>query len=327
VFWFACIEMSLHALLANHEDDAGEMIPEYIKNAPKAVRNRIAALNKLMLKNVEIQADFYRRVHELETEFRSRYDAVNQQRAAIINGKYEPAENECDVKLFSWMSDEDVHKFDETAAASGDEQAPEGIPDFWLNVLRQSNAVSELITAQDEPILRHLTDITTDQTNDPAAFTLKFHFSENEYFSNSVLTKYYKLSIGPNGYESEILYDGPSIVSCEGCKIDWKQGKNVCEKTIKKKQKKGSHAGKSVNKVVPAESFFRFFSPEIKEVEKDLDDESADLLNADFQAGQSIRDVVIDSAVLLYTGEAAEEEDFDYGAEDEEGLEHDTDDE
>jgi hypothetical protein len=61
--------MSLNALLANHEDVSSALIPEHIKNAPKAVRNRVAALKKLQLKTVEVQAEFYRRVHGKEIVF------------------------------------------------------------------------------------------------------------------------------------------------------------------------------------------------------------------------------------------------------------------
>jgi hypothetical protein len=71
--------MSLNALLANHQDVGQSLVPDYIKDAPKEVRTRIAALKKLQLKTVDIQADFYRRVHELETQFRARYDEVNKQ--------------------------------------------------------------------------------------------------------------------------------------------------------------------------------------------------------------------------------------------------------
>lgn len=171
-----------------------------------------------------------------------------------------------------------------------------------------------MITEADEEILRHLTDITVEQTNEPPAFTLNFHFSENAFFTNTALSKYYKLSIGPNGLETEVLYDGPSIVSTKGCKISWKEGKDITKKTIKKKPKKG---GQAVTKVVPAESFFRFFTPEVEQVEKDLPEESAEMLNADFEAGQMIRDSVVDSAILYYTGESIEDEDYGYDAEDE----------
>lgn len=46
------------------------------------------------------------------------------------------------------------------------------------------------------------------------------------------------------------------------CTIDWKKGKNVTVKTIKKKQKhKGRGTVRTITKQVPNESFFNFFSP------------------------------------------------------------------
>jgi len=46
------------------------------------------------------------------------------------------------------------------------------------------------------------------------------------------------------------------------CTIDWKKGKNVTVKTIKKKQKhKGRGTVRTITKQVPNDSFFNFFSP------------------------------------------------------------------
>lgn len=46
------------------------------------------------------------------------------------------------------------------------------------------------------------------------------------------------------------------------CQIDWKKGKNVTLKTIKKKQKhKGRGTVRTVTKTVTNDSFFNFFSP------------------------------------------------------------------
>lgn len=80
--------MSLTALLANHEDVSNVLIPDHLKNAPKNVRDRARALKKLQLKTVEVQAEFYKRVHALETEFRPRFDEVNKK----VNRPYLNAE-------------------------------------------------------------------------------------------------------------------------------------------------------------------------------------------------------------------------------------------
>jgi len=64
---------------------------------------------------------------------------------------------------------------------------------------------------------------------------------------------------------------------------------------------------------VPNDSFFSFFSPPAEEIIEDLGEEETDILNADFEAGQTLRDTIIDSAILYYTGEAVPEEDYDFG--------------
>jgi nucleosome assembly protein 1-like 1 len=51
-----------------------------------------------------------------------------------------------------------------------------------------------------------------------------------------------------------------------------------------------------------------------------MPDELAEILNADFENGQLIRDTVVDSAVLYFTGESVDDDDFGFGdGEDDEG--------
>lgn len=47
--------------------------------------------------------------------------------------------------------------------------------------------------------------------------------------------------------EDPFSFEGPEIVKCKGCEIDWKKGKNVTVKTIKKKQK---HKGRGTTRTV-----------------------------------------------------------------------------
>lgn len=47
------------------------------------------------------------------------------------------------------------------------------------------------------------------------SFTLEFHFEANEFFTNTVLTKTYKMRSEPD--ESDpFSFDGPEIMSCTG---------------------------------------------------------------------------------------------------------------
>ena len=84
---------------------------------------------------------------------------------------------------------------------------------------------------------------------------------------------------------------GPEIYKCEGCKINWKEGKNVTVKQVKKKVKKGKDKGKTVTKEVKAESFFRFFSPPAlpEDPEAEVDEDIQMYLQQDFQIGHFLR--------------------------------------
>lgn len=57
-------------------------------------------------------------------------------------------------------------------------------------------------------------------------------------------------------------FEGPEIYKCRGCTIDWKKGKNVTLKTVKKKQKHKSRGlVRTITKTVQNDSFFNFFAP------------------------------------------------------------------
>ncbi|KFW05968.1 Nucleosome assembly protein 1-like 4, partial [Fulmarus glacialis] len=174
----------------------------------------------------------------------------------------------------------------------------------------------------DEPILKHLQDIKVkfSEPGQPMSFSLEFHFGPNDYFSNSVLTKTYKMKSEPDKTDP-FSFEGPEIVDCEGCTIDWKKGKNVTVKTIKKKQKhKGRGTVRTITKQVPNDSFFNFFSPiKVSGDGESLDEDSEFTLAADFEIGHFFRERIVPRAVLYFTGEAIEDDDnFEEGEEGEE---------
>ncbi|EDO27320.1 predicted protein [Nematostella vectensis] len=95
----------------------------------------------------------------------------------------------------------------------------------------------------DEPILKHLHDVRViftgpESTNTtqypqptPMGFVLEFHFTPNPFFTNTVLTKSYKMKCEPDE-DDPFSFEGPEIVSTSGCKIDWKKGKNITQKAV-----------------------------------------------------------------------------------------------
>jgi nucleosome assembly protein 1-like 1 len=212
-----------------------------------------------------------------------------------------------------------------------------GIPKFWLYVLKNANAeaLMGLIEPHDEPVLEFLTDITVALSQpDNSSFTLHFEFGPNPFFSNTTLTKTYTLRENPDA-DSPLEYDGPEIVRCKGCTIDWKAGKDVTKRTVtvkKQKAKKGPKGSpeKKVTKEVRIDSFFNFFSPpDVPEAGTvgEMREEDAATLALDFDVGFAIKEKVIPRAVLYFTGEAFEDEndddDYDEDEEEDEDTEED----
>jgi nucleosome assembly protein 1-like 1 len=138
------------------------------------------------------------------------------------------------------------------------------------------------------------------------------------------LTKKYELT--------DILDEkGPQLIDVTGTEIEWKEGKNLCVKEIKKKQK--AKAGKNkgqirqITKQVPTPSFFHYFaepkSEDDDEEEKEENEEEDQQITLneeeDYEIAHAIRTCIIPDAVLWFTGEAREDEDFE--EDDEEGEE------
>ena len=138
-------------------------------------------------------------------------------------------------------------------------------------------------------------------------FSLHFHFAQNEFFSNSVLTKEYELR-NEIDRRDPLDYDGPEMLSARGCDIDWKDDMNPGVKITMKKQKlKGKGGTKTILKEEKRDTFFNFFKPPSISMDTERapgDDELVSELDTDFDIGLGIKDKLIPKAVLYYTGEA-----------------------
>ena len=173
-----------------------------------------------------------------------------------------------------------------------------GLPGFWLRAMKNCGTIRDNITERDEVVLKHLVDITTQTLaeEEGVGFRLRFHFAPNDFFTNEVLTKVYFMT------DVEYLL----VERAEGTQIDWKEGRNLTVRTVRKKQRnKSSNDTRVVVKSEPCESFFNFFSPPTLR-ESDHDDEFAqreDELDADQEVGQCFHDDIVPHAVGWFTGE------------------------
>lgn len=298
----------------------------YIQSLPAPVKRRIKALKKLQLESTNIEAQFYEEVHKLECKYQKLYTPIYDKRTTITKGDYEPKDEECE-----WPSDDEDEESNEeeknkekTDEGKGDNEA-KGVPEFWLTIFKNVDLLQDMVQEHDEAPLAHLEDITVSFTSDPEpmGFTLHFHFSPNEYFENKVLTKEYLMKCKPSE-DDPFSFEGPEIYKCKGCAVDWKKGKNLTVKTVKKKQKhKSKGSVRTITKTVKNDSFFNFFDPpEIPDdPEADLDGDMQELITTDFEIGHYIRERIIPRAVLFFTGEALDDDDYDDESDDEEGEE------
>jgi len=300
----------------------------YVKTLPAVVQRRIKALKNIQLETTNVEAEFFKEVHALECKYQARYEPLFEKRALITKGEYEPTEEESTWTLDDDNDEELSEEMKSKAILEGDkkDEDSKGIPEFWLTIFKNVDLLADMMQEHDEPILKHLTDIKVHYKENPMGFILEFFFSPNEYFENTVLVKKYEMKCIPEE-EDPFSFEGPEIHKCKGTVIEWKKGKNVTVKTIKKKQKhKSKGSVRTVTKTVQNDSFFNFFNPPTVSDDPDVevDDDTRALLTADFEIGHYIRESIIPRAVLYFTGEALMDDEFDEEEEedgDEEGEE------
>jgi nucleosome assembly protein 1-like 1 len=256
---------------------------------------------------------------ELEFKYDKLYKEIYEQRSSLLLGTKQPAgdllaEYENRAKQ---LDDEDYKKVEVNPVDVKDIQnTPLGVPGFWLRAMLNHGAINRLIQEKDRPILMHLQDVQCNLHDPGYGFDLIFTFEKNDYFKNETLKK------------SFVLAKQNVIEKCEGTEIEWKDGKDVTKKKIKKKQKaKKGQPGKTITKTVEQESFFNFFKtitmPDEETLEgkkppqedKDEDEENpekdvGEQMDEDFDLGNEFKDQLIPLALEYYL-EVIEEDDED----------------
>ncbi|XP_067142103.1 nucleosome assembly protein 1-like 1 [Centruroides vittatus] len=275
----------------NSVDD--DYLPYVLSDVAPDVKNRILELRNLQLRYFNSKVNYYKELHQLEMKYADIYKPLFETRFEIVNGIRKSS-----LAIKKEMEEEKL--YGESNKNKGDErQEILGIPDFWLIVFLNSSVLSSMINMQDELVLKHLKDVIVKYVSDNRMdFVLEFHFEPNEYFSNSVLTKEYcmKCEVDP---EDPFDFAGPEIVKCEGCDIDWKEGKNITLSAVKKNDRKKT-------KTVCKYSFFNFFNS-LKQEEKS--EERSKMLEDDLEIGQYIKEKIIPEALVYYTREVEESRD------------------
>lgn len=256
------------------------------KPLPFCIRKRLLAVLKLQHQLIETDADFHRQLFNLEREFNQKRQTLYGKRAAIINGDYEPIEDDLNV---DFLAPEVVSS---AVKVTNDEDTTEtikGIPNFWLETLNNSSMTGAYEC--DRLALKYLNDIQLDLGTDPIlTFTITFKFAPNPYFENETLSKVYMVecAVDPN---EPFAYDGAQIYKSIGCEIKWKDGMNYTN---------------------DQNSFFHFFSPPAIDMETDtIDPNTFDDITADFEMGLFLKEKMIPKAILYFLSNEFESDDSD----------------
>lgn len=118
---------------------------------------------------------------------------------------------------------------------------------------------------KDQDTLKYLSNVTASESSDPPMTTIELTFKDNDYFTNEKLIL--KIQFKDDSKDE--------VAETFGTIIDWKDGKDVTSKKIKKKQKnKKTGETRQIVKTVPAESFYNCF--ESRKAPEGGKDEGAD---------------------------------------------------
>jgi nucleosome assembly protein 1-like 1 len=272
----------------------------------------IAALREFQTQRHALQELYDAERIALEQKYNAQYATLYEKRMDIVTGRTAVAP----------LQDDDVR----------------GIPMFWVTIFQNHGLLTQLVTEKDSDALEYLQDVRCKNDEDMKGYKLEFQFAPNPYFSNTVLTKHYRI---PN----MLSVGEPMLEKNQGCEIDWKPGQNLCVELVQKKQKKKGRKGHAKVRTVTVEekkdSFFNFFaSPTLEQLDsEDEEDEETrmemmqekmEALEVDFETGMVLREQIIPNAVLWFTGEAMsddEDSDSDYEPEGEESEEESSGDE
>ena len=261
----------------NLEDEEEDEEEDPLADLPPCVIERVEVLRSLeAMRGQHVQAYLAERA-ALELKYAKIYQPQYEERAAIVKGEKDSEIGGTEAK---------------------------GIPHFWLTCMSRVESVSEMIQPEDVACLEHLIDVTCVDDEDGTGFTLRFEFSPNDFFHDTVLTKRYDV---PN----LLLSDEPMLKNVVGCAIQWKGDQCLTSKKVVKKQRgKGKNAGqvRSVTKTERTDSFFHWFgTPEMPTSMDDLDEDEAEQLEEsfgnDYEIALEFRKHLIPNAVSWFTGE------------------------
>jgi len=275
-------------------------IKDAIKKLPLEQRFQAIALNNYILMRKQLDGEVESQIQDIVRKFNKLQAPLMNQINEIVGGKRAP-------------TDAEVGQAKEylTAEEAGQVEAnlnSEPISEYWFKVLTSCVKLSEDIFETDHALLKHVTQIETISEDEGEHFTIKFHFSPNEYIENEFLSVRF------------VMLDDQEFERTEGTEIKWKEGKDITKKTITKKQKnKKTGKTRSITKTVDADSFFNFFktitpkgdAEDNDDEDEEGGDEDAEKLAINFNIALTLQEEIVPYHLEYYLGLRIGDEDMD----------------
>lgn len=172
----------------------------------------------------------------------------------------------------------------------------QSIPDFWLTAISSHPVLGDLMTENDQKILKHLVSLDVEDFKDlKLGYSLTFNFLPNPYFEDEKLTK-------------TITFSDEATASVTGTAIKWKDGMGNANGSV--------HETEGTKRPFEEDSFFNWFDEAQQKVFSDgLGDEIAEIIKEDLWPSP-----------LKYFNNEVDEEDFDGEDDDDQGTDDEEDD-
>lgn len=329
------------AKMSSEEREIEQKMIKIISGMPKTVQDRFKVLHMLSDERSKINDEFDLKVKELQMKFAEKKKPLLELRNKIVSGevadfsdfvpKFDAAVPELEtivagiVKSDKEDEDEEPEK-PHTATDVSHLKGVAGVPDFWSRAVKQNQILMQAVRPKDAELMDCITNVTASRSEDPPTVSIAIDFKENDFFTNKQLTLTIRMK---ENSDSE-------VAETNGCLIEWKDGKDLSKKKIKKKQKhKKTNETRTIIKTVPAETFFNVFeSKKAPEDEADEDDENEerenllDALDEAMHVAEDFHDLYTRDALEYYLGFGQDLGDFGgMGGEDGEGDDQDDEDE
>lgn len=263
------------------EREIEQKMIKVIQAMPPHIQNRFKVLHMLSDQRSKINDLFEIEVKKLEEKYNEKRKPLLEKRNQIVLGnhtdftefipKYEESYMQVGTIVAGIVKTQ--KEKDEDAEDAAQHQPTDvqhlkdvtGIPDFWSVAVKNNQMMQHYIRPKDQDAMKSLVDVVSKETVDPKTVSITLTFKENEFFTNKTL-------------ELQCLYkkdQEDEVQETKGTLIEWKDGKDLSKKKIKKKQKnKKTGETRTIVKTVPSESFFNVFeSRTAPDADKDEDDE------------------------------------------------------